>query len=199
MLLPVFDQKVLPYQQRDTSPALDGAEYLQACLRTSNSRDPGYYLHGLVGESAELLEAPADKFLNELGDTLWYYTMFVYMVERVYKYDLLPIYPNEQLDPTYMYVYEAPGLHKDTASALALMLTAGRISECYKKMAGHNKNQHVQLGRELRSFYYQLAGIAALRSVALSVAAAENVDKLNLRYPNGFSFTDSARRADEGK
>lgn len=193
-----LELNALLYEHRSTQPKINGAHYVMACLRTASTQPVGYFLHGLAGELVELLEAPDEvAFRKELGDVLWYYAMFVYKLDSEYDYDLTPVFQDSKIDPLYAYVYTGGSMRKEDASALALLKTVGRIEECYKKMLGHRKNQQVAIGREIRSLYFQIAGLAQMHGVCMSDVAYENIEKLRLRYPDGFSFEASAFRADE--
>jgi hypothetical protein len=190
---------VTRYTPEVEQPRLNGDQYLAACLRTASTQDPGYYLHGLLGEITELLTAPREKWRSELGDVIWYYVAFTYFLDLKYRYDLTPIFPDNKIDPIYMYTYVGAGIRREDASAVEVLKTLGRISECYKKMVGHRKNQQVAIGPEVRALLFQLAGLASLCGVTLSEAAYENTEKLKLRYPDGFSYEASAARADGEK
>lgn len=74
---------------------------------------------------------------------------------------------------------------------------AGEVTDLLKKAVfhGHELDQE-KLKKELGDVLWYVATIASTAGLALGEVAAANVEKLKLRFPNGFTEEDSKRRAD---
>ncbi len=84
-------------------------------------------------------------------------------------------------------------------SIMKLAGEAGEVTELYAKHLYHGKVLDVEkLKLELGDVLWYLADIARRHNIPLSEVAAANVDKIEKRYPTGFSI-EAAQEADRQK
>lgn len=75
---------------------------------------------------------------------------------------------------------------------------AGEVCDLLKKVHGHGKPcDREALVKELGDVMWYLANLADAHGITLSEVAAANVEKLRVRYANGFSVRAAAAKADE--
>lgn len=83
-------------------------------------------------------------------------------------------------------------------AVMGLTGEAGEIADLFKKKLYHGHDvSAMQIIDELGDLMWYLAAIASLEGLSLSDIAQANIDKLQRRYPNGFTKQDSIRRADK--
>lgn len=81
--------------------------------------------------------------------------------------------------------------------ALGLAGEAGEVVELIKKHLGHGAElDDAKLEKELGDVLWYLAGIATLRGLRLQEIADANLEKLRIRFPEKFTYEDSAARRD---
>lgn len=74
---------------------------------------------------------------------------------------------------------------------------AGEIAEHVKKGIFHQHGlDREMLEKEIGDCLWYLAALCTTLGIDLSVVMEKNIDKLRLRYPNGFNSEDSKRRVD---
>ena len=84
-----------------------------------------------------------------------------------------------------------------TYTALGLTGESGEVAELIKKAFYHGHAlDRKALSRELGDVLWYLAVLADGLGLSLGQIAAENIDKLRARYPEGFSEERSQNRAD---
>lgn len=72
---------------------------------------------------------------------------------------------------------------------------AGEVIELLKKCLGHGHDLDLEkLKKELGDILWYIARIASKNNLLMSEVLQSNIDKLKLRYPNGFSIQDSKNR-----
>jgi NTP pyrophosphatase (non-canonical NTP hydrolase) len=82
-------------------------------------------------------------------------------------------------------------------NALGLCGEAGEFAELIKKHVGHGHTLDGEVARkELGDILWYLSEAAMAIGFPLEQIAAENIAKLKLRYPDGFSSTRSINRDD---
>lgn len=82
-------------------------------------------------------------------------------------------------------------------AALGLAGEAGEVAELVKKQIGHGHAiAPEQIAKELGDALWYVAAVATLYELDLGQIAAENIDKLRQRYPEGFNQADSVARRD---
>jgi NTP pyrophosphatase (non-canonical NTP hydrolase) len=75
---------------------------------------------------------------------------------------------------------------------------AGEIADMIKKNVFHGHMLKVDdLAKEIGDVLWYLANLSTLYGLELSEVAEMNLEKLEKRYPNGFSRVDSIKRVDE--
>lgn len=85
-----------------------------------------------------------------------------------------------------------------TGYALGLAGEAGEVVDLLKKHLFHSRPLDLDsLEKELGDVLWYLSAIATSYGLSLSDIAEKNVNKLRLRYPNGFTPEDSEARRDE--
>jgi NTP pyrophosphatase (non-canonical NTP hydrolase) len=83
-------------------------------------------------------------------------------------------------------------------SALGLAGEAGEVADEVKKWYGHDKPQdRAKLIKELGDVLWYCASVCDDMGLLLGDVMTANIDKLKLRYPDGFSTTASVAKADE--
>lgn len=81
--------------------------------------------------------------------------------------------------------------------ALGLAGEAGEVADLLKKHLGHGHTlDRETLRDELGDCLWYLAGLASTHGMTLDDIARANVEKLERRYPGGFSHEASRARAD---
>lgn len=92
------------------------------------------------------------------------------------------------------------GDHPEFACALGLAGEAGETVDMLKKHWCHGKPLDTEkLAKELGDVLYYLAALSGVMGIDFNKVMEMNVDKLNARYPGGFSKEAAAKRADESK
>lgn len=82
-------------------------------------------------------------------------------------------------------------------NALGLVGEAGECADAIKKAVFHQHGiDREKIIREIGDVLWYAAGICTVLGVDLGDAMATNIEKLKLRYPNGFTSADSVKRAD---
>lgn len=78
--------------------------------------------------------------------------------------------------------------------ALGLNGEAGEVAELIKKWAWHGQElDHDTLKKEIGDCFWYLADLASACGINLDDVATANVEKLAIRYPNGFT-ADGGKR-----
>jgi NTP pyrophosphatase (non-canonical NTP hydrolase) len=82
-------------------------------------------------------------------------------------------------------------------AAIGLCGESGEVADYIKKIEGHG---HVlnrgKLAEELGDILWYVAALSTYYGIDMGVVAANNVEKLKARYPNGFSQQASRERKD---
>lgn len=82
-------------------------------------------------------------------------------------------------------------------NAIGLAGEAGEVADHIKKGVFHNHGvEKEKLIKELGDVLWYVAAIATKIEVSLSDVMARNIEKLRLRYPDGYSAEASAERVD---
>jgi NTP pyrophosphatase (non-canonical NTP hydrolase) len=90
-------------------------------------------------------------------------------------------------DPAIMLVWNAIGLAGE----------AGEVCEHIKKGVFHQHGiDQEKLAKELGDVLWYVAALATKAHLDMGEIMQANIDKLRLRYPNGYSSQDSQRRVD---
>ena len=81
--------------------------------------------------------------------------------------------------------------------ALGLAGEAGEVADLIKKFLYHGHSLDPdKLRKELGDCLWYIAANASLHGLSLDDIAQQNIDKLQRRYPNGFTKADSVARVD---
>ena len=81
--------------------------------------------------------------------------------------------------------------------AMGLAGESGELVDLMKKEIHHGHAPDVEsIKKECGDVFHYLAGIATMYGLTLEEIALANVDKLQRRYPTGFSTKDSLKRVD---
>lgn len=81
--------------------------------------------------------------------------------------------------------------------ALGVSGEAGEVADQVKKEVFHGHEMDLDaIKKELGDVLHYVAGIATLYGLELEEVAQANIDKLQKRYPYGFSEEDSKKRVD---
>jgi NTP pyrophosphatase (non-canonical NTP hydrolase) len=81
--------------------------------------------------------------------------------------------------------------------ALGLTGESGEVADLIKKYLGHGHSlDRDKLVKELGDVLYYLVAVADNQCIDLQEVMEKNVEKLNKRYPNGFSMEASLKRVD---
>lgn len=81
--------------------------------------------------------------------------------------------------------------------AIGLSGESGEISELVKKGILHQHGLDEQkMSKEIGDCLWYLAGLCTVLHLDMGQVMQENIDKLKLRYPNGFNSQDSISRKD---
>ncbi len=81
--------------------------------------------------------------------------------------------------------------------ALGLAGEAGEVADLIKKHIGHGHDLDLRKVREeLGDVLWYVAGLAQVLGLTLSEIAHENINKLERRYPEGFSHEASRNRSE---
>ena len=82
-------------------------------------------------------------------------------------------------------------------NALGLAGEAGEVANLAKKGVFHRHGlDKALLKTELGDVMWYVAALCTYLELDLAEVMQANIDKLELRYPNGFTFADSQKRAD---
>ena len=88
------------------------------------------------------------------------------------------------------------GMDNELANySLGLVCEAGEVGDILKKMLfhGHNLDRDGVI-KEMGDVLWYMSNICNILNIKLSDVARINLDKLDKRYPNGFSCEDSMNR-----
>lgn len=81
--------------------------------------------------------------------------------------------------------------------ALGLAGEAGEVADYLKKVIGHGHDfDRETLVKELGDVLWYLAALAYQHQISLAEVAEANIEKLQKRYPEGFTAEHSINRAD---
>lgn len=84
-------------------------------------------------------------------------------------------------------------------NAIGLAGEAGEVAELVKKGIFHQHGlDHTKLHKELGDLLWYIAALCTKLDFDMGEVMAANIEKLKIRYPNGYSSDDSKRRADAG-
>lgn len=81
--------------------------------------------------------------------------------------------------------------------ALGLVCEAGEVGDIIKKVIFHEhdlEKEKDEIIKELGDTLWYLVNLSSLLDIDISYVAEKNIEKLNKRYPNGFSKQDSRNR-----
>ncbi len=82
-------------------------------------------------------------------------------------------------------------------NALGLAGEAGEVAEYVKKGIFHQHGiDKKTLKKELGDVLWYIAALCTTQNLDISAIMEENIEKLKLRYPNGYSPSDSKKRID---
>jgi len=82
-------------------------------------------------------------------------------------------------------------------NALGLVGEAGEVADYLKKVVGHNHPiDRNKLVLELGDVLWYVASLCDEYQINMEAVATRNITKLQRRYPEGFSTTDSLNRVD---
>jgi len=82
--------------------------------------------------------------------------------------------------------------------AIGISGEAGEIAELVKKGIFHRHIVNsIEFRKEIGDILWYVAALCTTLSLDLSEIMQENIEKLKIRYPNGFSVEDSKRRVDK--
>lgn len=83
--------------------------------------------------------------------------------------------------------------------AMGISGEAGEVLDAVKKIAFHGHAlDKMHIAEELGDVLFYIAGMCTTLGISLESVAAGNIDKLKLRYPDGFS-EQLSRERDRGK
>ena len=195
------------------------AEHQRLALRTAGAHPesprqlPCWGL-GLAGEAAETSEKiiasleDSNGFLghtptieDELGDTLWYAAVGSHAIGLTFQ-ELLDLgWDDLNAFQAEAYALEGiDGLPRRLALphvALQMMIRAGTFADQVKKVAFHRhpfEDHQRGLETHLAMVVHYIAVIGHIEQRTLSEIATRNIEKLQARYPRGFSTAASRRR-----
>lgn len=84
-------------------------------------------------------------------------------------------------------------------NALGLAGEAGEVAETVKKGIFHQHGlDHEKLKKELGDVCWYIAALCTKLDLDLNEVMAANIEKLRVRYPDGYSSKDSINRVDMG-
>ena len=82
-------------------------------------------------------------------------------------------------------------------AGLGIAGEAGEVADMLKKHVGHGHALDMgKLSKELGDVLWYVAAVATMHGLSLDEVAVVNLNKLQARYPNGFSEADSIARRD---
>lgn len=82
-------------------------------------------------------------------------------------------------------------------AAIGLNGEAGEVAEIVKKGILHQHGiDKIRLSKEIGDCLWYLAALCTKLNIQMSDVMQDNIDKLFLRYPNGFNSADSQSRVD---
>ena len=90
-------------------------------------------------------------------------------------------------------------MEKDAANyALGLTGESGEVADEIKKWLFHgHRIDRMAIKNELGDVFHYLAGLSSILGFSLEDVAQANIDKLNMRYPDGFNSEDSIKRVEK--
>lgn len=155
---------------------------------------------GLVGEAAEVEDVIQRAFSvygdktaeleKELGDTLWYVAALLTRL-GVDMERLKESCPDEAVRKQ---VTSRPIFF----TTMKLTINAGAVAEYVKKTVFHQHQFSSEKMFELISdVYFEIAMICASVCIDMGKVMKDNIEKLEIRYPDGYKPADSIARVDE--
>lgn len=181
-------------------------EYRELVLKSENGSLTEYpaELHaimGMNGEAGECIdmikknlfqghEFDEEEFLNELGDVCWYTVLladklgldFDRLTAEVERDDIKLAYDQK----------ETKGLEY----ILEINKQCGNLVDVFKSMERSKVSSMIKGLRSIRSILYYVNNIAVIFDKTLEDIFEINKNKIETRYPNGFSVDDSINRTD---
>jgi hypothetical protein len=169
-----------------------GYQYLAMRTKSDNFSDSELMVNaalGLIGETNELIQCIATngemEIKKELGDICWYIALMCDSCGLGYE-------------DIFWATFELPGLAPQESRMLNYMIfNCGEICDYIKKVyfQGHELDKAFVASRLI--FVQQcILGICEMRSMAIEDVWERNINKLILRYPDGFRASDSINRED---
>lgn len=93
---------------------------------------------------------------------------------------------------------DASWLFQVSGFGLGIAGEAGEVADYLKKVIHHEHPlDRAKVKKELGDVLWYIQGIAARCGWTLEEVAQDNIDKLNTRYPNGWTAADSLNRAQD--
>jgi len=178
-------------------------EYIKACERTSRGLNTfeeriSNFSLGLCGETTEVYELfkvngmlSKTALIKEIGDVLWYLWRFVSVLTTDYTRVTMVYYVFNDF-----YNHKTGQLNVCRISEY-MVTNAGKIADMVKKTAfhGHKMNNNIVL-HHLGCIYNLCTLLLNCFGMTIEEAMIANVEKLKLRYPDGFKVEASINRKD---
>lgn len=155
---------------------------------------------GLCGESSELyLEISKSIYImplieKEIGDICWYLYNFIDLIWKPVSPNIRKSYLDNFLEKPFVTTIRTP--LKDLVGEL--QYACGAFADVIKKEQFHNKgkNRFYQM-RNLVYLSYLVDSIIQALELNKSSILQTNVEKLKVRYPNGFKSCSTEEKANE--
>lgn len=188
---------------------MDLNEYLTHCKRTSRNvltieEKLSNFTLGLVGEVGEVFllfnkeyKPKIVEIEKEIGDVLWYTTGLMDLYADFT--DLNHVLSYRLRSNKLMYYYDIKTKTININEILANMILDGTfIADETKKKVFHNKTVDViRIIGTLADIYFLCENLLACFNLTIENTLIKNVEKLKLRYPDGFSSELAALKLDE--
>lgn len=155
-------------------------------------------IFGMAGEIGECIDCikkvifhghkyDSRIFLNELGDFLWYTTLFGICYEEKYEVDL-SYFKNDLID---MSKHNVKSENYGRSHLFTILTDTASIVVNLKK--GEIFTEYI-LAALLEEIYYNIEGLCCINGINLYDLMDINVNKIRKRYPNGFDPYRSINR-----
>lgn len=176
---------------------MDLNEYQTAAVRTAGDTSLGVLALGLAGEAGEVADIVIDeqigdgyelsqRIAKELGDVLWYTAALAY----AHGFELASLLGSRKRDTAEL-------LASNFRLTLKMCGHVGRLADHVKKHLGHGHDLDLKLiGDALSEILWHIMAIGMRFGQPLARISEINVEKLRVRYPDGFSEEASKARAD---
>jgi NTP pyrophosphatase (non-canonical NTP hydrolase) len=179
--------------------SLQGYEREVKRLFGAHEKEISAYALGLAGEVGEVVDLlkkswghghplDSEKLKKELGDSLWY----VVALALQFNIGIATITPRRLIDDI--------GTEHRGQRPLYLTVLVGRVNCRLTRFwygdAAHDLAFQKRFARELMTIFDQLEQLGLEHGLSLLDILQANVDKLRLRYPEGFSTAASIARVD---